>query len=290
MLRIFLIIIGLFSVSLAATPLTDGQLTNTTTTEPLAEPNTQTTPLRIAVASNFAPVLEKILPLFISETAIKTQIISASSGTLFLQIKHGAPFDIFLSADNIRPQKLLDDNLAVANSLQIYAIGQLAFWSANNHFSPSNNASSPLTFLSPLATSTDRFAMANPELAPYGKAAKETLEHLALWENVKNKVVMGININQTFQQVRSKAVNSGLVALSQLKLNNLEGVTIPTSYHQAIEQQLVIIKSSTNVAQAQQFSAFLLKESTQALISEYGYQAIGQKNIQNKTDREVSAH
>ncbi len=218
-------------------------------------------PLRIAVAANFAPILKILLVDFHQQSQIKTQMISGASGAMYLQIKHGAPFDIFLSADSKRPKQLEQDKLIVAGSRQTYAFGQLALLS--------NNGQETLTNLQQIPK---RFAIANPDIAPYGKAAKETLEHLKLWPKYANILIKGININQTFAQVRSKAVNSGLVANSQLVLNNLSGVVIPADYHQPITQQLVIIKKSTKQQQAKQLSTFLLSNKVQAIISQYGYQ------------------
>ncbi|NQY86341.1 MAG: molybdate ABC transporter substrate-binding protein [Colwellia sp.] len=217
-------------------------------------------PLRIAVASNFTPVLKELLVKFHQQTNINTQIISGASGALFLQIKHGAPFDIFISADSVRPKRLEQQNLIVKNSRETYAIGQLALLSMNNKAQ-----------LSDLAKPPKYFAIANPDIAPYGKAAKQTLQHLGLWQQYQNSLIKGININQTFAQVRSQAVQSGLIANSQLVLNKLAGVVIPSSYHQPIQQQLVIIKNRDNIAQAKRLSQFLLSAKIQQTIVNFGY-------------------
>jgi len=126
-------------------------------------------PLRIAVASNFTPILKELLDEFKKQTNINTQIISGASGALFLQIKHGAPFDIFISADSVRPKLLEQQNLILLNSRKTYAIGQLALLSMNKKAQ-----------LSDLASTQKYFAIASPNLAPYGKAAKQTLQHLDL--------------------------------------------------------------------------------------------------------------
>ena len=224
-----------------------------------------TTPLRIAVASNFFPVLEKIIPQFTKQTQITPQLISGATGTLFLQIKHGAPFDVFLAADTKRPQQLKQAQLLIPNSVHTYAYGQLALWSAFNE-------SLTLTVLANVL-SQKRFAIANPKIAPYGKAAKEVLTHVNLWSMYKNKFIMGTNINQTFQQVRSKAVYAGIIANSQLRLNNLTGELIPETYYQPIEQQMGVLTRSKNVEAAKQFQQFLLSESVQQQLINYGYRS-----------------
>ncbi len=217
-------------------------------------------PLRIAVASNFTPVLKKLLVDFHQQTNIETQLISGATGALFLQIKHGAPFDIFISADSERPKQLEQQKLILAHSRKTYAFGQLALLSMNS-----------TAHLNDLKTVPKRFAIANPNTAPYGKAAKQTLEYLNLWSQYQPKLIQGVNVNQTFAQIRSHAVNSGLVANSQLVLNGLAGVIIPESYHQPIAQQLVVIKNSLNINKAKQLSDYLLSANVQKIIISFGY-------------------
>ena len=221
-------------------------------------------PLRIAVASNFTPALKKLLVEFQQQTNIETQIISGATGAMFIQIQHGAPFDIFLAADSLRPEQLEQQDLIVANSRQTYALGQLALLSMNS-----------TAQLADLTTIPQRFAIANPDTAPYGKAAKEVLEHLGLWHQYQPNLIIGININQTFSQIRTQAVNSGLVANSQLILNKLSGAIIPASYHQPIAQQLVIIKNSNNISKAKRLSDYLLSPSIQQKIVSFGYAEVG---------------
>lgn len=231
-------------------------------------------PLRIAVAANFTPVLEVLLKDFTSQTGINTQVISGASGAMFLQIKYGAPFDIFLSADSRRPKELELAGYAVKNSRKTYAIGQLAL------YSPSSDSNT--NALERLKNPPARFAIANPDSAPYGKAAKEALIHLGLWQVYQPRLVKGINIGQTFTQLRSKAVASGIVANSQLMINNLSGIIIPNSYHQAIEQQLIILSTSEQQVAAEQLSYFLLSPESQNKITSYGY-------AQRKQDAQITA-
>jgi molybdate transport system substrate-binding protein len=225
--------------------------------------------LRIAVAANFTPVLKKLLPDFHLKTGIKTQIISGASGAMFLQIKHGAPFDIFLSADSRRPEQLDRDDLILAKSRKTYALGQLALFSHGNLTELEQLKKAEK--LSNLTSGSTRFAIANPRIAPYGKAAKESLQYLGLWQDYQNILITGINITQTFNQIRSRAVNTGIVANSQLVLNNLTGVIIPSDHHLPIKQQLVILKRSKHQQQARQLSDFLLSPKTQKIIASYGY-------------------
>jgi molybdate transport system substrate-binding protein len=243
----------------------------------LDDNNVNEKPLRIAVASNFAPTLKKLLARY-NAKQIKFPsplIIPASSGTLFLQIKHGASFDLFLSADSERPKLLTEANLTLKESQQTYAYGQLALWSAKHDI-----ANDPFTVLK---NNKERLAIANPKIAPYGKAAKQVLESLQLWESYKKRFIQGINIGQTFQQTRSQAVSLGIVSNSQLVLNNLQGVIIPARLHQPIEQQLVMLKQSKNIQQAQRFIAFLMSETSQQFITDSGYMKLSQEKDKDKS-------
>lgn len=226
-------------------------------------------PLRIAVAANFTPVLKVLLKDFSKQTGIKTQVISGASGAMFLQIKHGAPFDIFLSADSRRPTALEQAGFALSDSRKTYAIGQLALYSST--FTSLEQLTTPAK-----KSSAERFAIANPDIAPYGKAAKEALTHLGIWKTYQDRLIKGINIGQTFTQIRSKSVSSGIVANSQLVLNNLSGIVIPSHYHQAIEQQLIIIRASKQQKAAKMLSDFLLSATSQATIVNYGYAQLNQ--------------
>jgi len=264
-LRILLVsvfISSLFSVSNSQAQQND--VTDSAITQTMSD--NSNTPLRIAVAANFTPVLKILLKDFRKNTGIKTQVISGASGAMFLQIKHGAPYDIFLSADSRRPVELEQAGYILKNSRKTYAMGQLALYSSSHAM----HASEPLS-LDLLSSPPARFAIANPDIAPYGKAAKEVLTHLGLWKNYQSRLIKGINIGQTFAQIRSKGVTLGIVSNSQLVLNNLPGVIIPNNYHQPIKQQLVIIRASKNKAAAKKLSQFLLSAKSQATIVSYGY-------------------
>ena len=249
-------------------------------------------PLRIAVAANFTPVLKVLLKDFSRQTGIKTQVISGASGAMFLQIKYGAPFDMFLSADSRRPKELEQAGYALKGSRKTYAIGQLALYSSSNNSNA--NSLGQLSLEEELAVDQlrkppARFAIANPDTAPYGKAAKEALTHLGLWQLYESRLIKGINIGQTFAQLRSKAVTRGIVANSQLVLNNLSGVIIPSNYHQAIEQQLIIIRSSKQQTAAEKLSHFLLSAQSQNRIVSYGYAQTQPVNNANKKLSELTA-
>ena len=152
-------------------------------------------PLRIAVASNFTSPIQKLAPLFEQETGVKVALSFGSSGKFFAQIQHGAPFDVFLSADQAKPNKLIKKGLALKENQIIYAKGVLALWSAT---------SKSIKPIEKALSSARKIAIANPKLAPYGKAAEETLKSLTLWSSVQSKLVQGENIGQTYQFTYTK--------------------------------------------------------------------------------------
>jgi molybdate transport system substrate-binding protein len=235
----------------------------------------QARPLRIAVAANFAPALKILLNDMPNKEQFNLQIISAATGTLYLQIKHGAPFDLFLSADATRPELLEKSHLTLENSRKTYALGQIALWSATQ----------PISHLNTLTHYEGKLAIANPDTAPYGLAAQQALTYLSLWPAIKSNLITGININQTFQQVRSQSVPLGIVANSQLVMNQLNGVIIPTNYYQPITQQLVIIKTSRQIALAKKISDYILQSSSQVTLQSLGYLAVTSSNPLDEAKR-----
>lgn len=228
----------------------------------------------VAVASNFHQTLRQLTPLFEQASGHKLLVSSASTGKLYAQIRNGAPYDLFLSADRSRPQQLVNDNQAAAKTLQTYATGQLALWS--------NNRTKSETDLVQLLSSGrfNRLAMANPKTAPYGVAAKQVLEALGLWATTKDKVARGENIGQTFQFVASGAAEIGFVSLSQLRLLNrahLHIWLVPSSLYSPIEQQMVLLNRGATNPAASAFMTFLASDLAQDMIVKSGYRS---KDIQ----------
>ena len=167
----------------------------------------QARPLRVAVAANFRPVLEVLAERYEKTTEQKISISSASTGVLYTQIVNGAPFDVFLSADSDRPKRLEQEGLVITNSRQPYARGQLVLWSTSDK---------PVT-LKDLKHYKERIAIANPVTAPYGLAARETLESLNIWQDIQQRLVRGASIQQVWQFVASGNIKLGLVARAQLQ-------------------------------------------------------------------------
>ena len=220
--------------------------------------------LHLAVASNFIAPIKQIALDFEQETGTPIQLSFGSSGKLYAQIIHHAPYDIFLSADTLKPQALIESRHALPDSLVTYAKGKLALWSVD----PFN-----ATSLEKVLLEATRIAIANPKLAPYGKAARESMDNLFLWNQVKSKVVQGENIGQTYQFVYSQNAEVGFVAYSQVLSGKLKGhaLAVPDNLHKDIEQSGVILSRSQNIQLAQEFMAFLMRPDTQAKITSFGY-------------------
>jgi len=220
--------------------------------------------LRVATAANFAPVLKKLVYDFEQQHQVRIDIISAATGTLYQQILHGAPYDVFLSADSIRPERLVSQQLTLDNSLTAYAIGQLSFYAPKRPTLTFNDfVDNPKQF--------KRIAIANPDYAPYGQAAKQLLLNTQQWKAVEKKLIMGINVGQTFQQVHSQAVDAGFVATSQLRLHGLLVAPITNSQYQPIVQKAVALKQSKQPELAQAFLHYLTSNKVQLALQQYGY-------------------
>lgn len=226
--------------------------------------------LHIAAAANLVHVMEPLAAAFLAaHPDIKLQTSFGSSGGLVAQISHGAPYDVFLSADLAYPQSLIASGHADATSLKVFARGQLVLWTTRSDLKMSD-----LTEI--LSTpSLRRVAIANPETAPYGQAAQQTLEQLHLWILLKPKIVFGENISHTAQFVESGNADVGFVALSAVLSPQLatrgKWLLVPAMLYTPLEQGAVLTTRGTSNPAARVFLRFLLSPEAQDLFSRYGY-------------------
>ncbi|WP_028116475.1 molybdate ABC transporter substrate-binding protein [Ferrimonas senticii] len=219
----------------------------------------QAAQLRVAVAANFKHALDQIAADYQQQTGIEVTVSAGGSGALYTQILHGAPYDLFLSADVERPQLLEQGGQGLAGSRLTYATGILAFWS------PGQAASEQL-----LRDWQPRLSIANPRLAPYGLAAQQTLAHLQLPKSPP--LVRGANILQAYQYVQSGNASAGLVALSHLKAAKVpssEYWLVPNEWHQPIEQQGIVLKRSAHPQLACDFLNYVM--AADRLLADSGY-------------------
>ncbi len=218
---------------------------------------------RVAVASNFADTARLLAERFQARSGHRVRLSSASSGKLYAQIRNGAPFDLFLSADARRPRKLVEAGLALPESRRTYALGRLVFWAPGT----TGDAAACRKQLE----KAGRLAMANPRTAPYGAAAAQVLEALGIRPE---KRVLGENVAQAHAFTASRAVDGGLVAAAQLQGQEPEGCRwpVPESLHAPIEQQMVLLQRGKKNPAALAFHRFLLSREAAALIEAAGYQ------------------
>ena len=223
--------------------------------------------LRIAVASNFLLPLKELSRKFKESTRHKVVVISGSTGKLYAQIKQGAPFDILMAADSLRPELLEKEGIGVPGSRFTYAVGRLALWSADSTLPLKND-------LQVLNHKNFRYlAIANRKTAPYGKAAEQVLRKKGFWEQIQNRLVRGENISQTFQFVMTGNADIGLIALSQLRKNQGLGFSwiVPQEWHDPIQQQGILLKRAKTNKAARQFLNFIKSNRIQKQIESYGY-------------------
>ncbi len=225
--------------------------------------------VRVAVAANFLATLNEIITNFQTDTGHTILVSSGSSGKLYAQIKNGAPFDVLLSADAERPQLLEEEGLAVKGSRFVYAVGRLTLWSPDSNLVNGDG----LAVLS--KGSFEYLAIANPKTAPYGRAAEQTLKKMGLWESLRDRIVQGENIGQAFQFVYSKNAQLGFVALSQVLDPKINGSgsrwDVPTSFHDSLEQEAVLLVTGQNHAGARAFLDFVKGDKSLAIIERFGY-------------------
>lgn len=221
--------------------------------------------LSIAVASNFNDTLSQLAVLFEQQQGHEIVISAGATGQLFAQIKQGAPFDVLMAADTKRPAMLAAQNLA--SELTVYATGQLAVVA---------NVSNKQTCEAMLADSNIKhIAIAHPDLAPYGLAAKQFLQHKNLWQQLSRKAVIGNNVAQAMHMVASGNATVGLVARSQLAGYTLHADQcqwlVPGHMHAPIEQGMVFLNRSQKKHLYQQFKAFLQSNLALDVMQQNGY-------------------
>jgi molybdate transport system substrate-binding protein len=225
---------------------------------------------QIAVATNFAAPAKQLADQFSERTGHRLVLSSGSTGKFYAQVKNGAPFDALLSADGETPLKMEAKRLAVSGTRFTYAIGRLVLWSPQQGL-VDDKASILRT------RAFNRIAIANPRLAPYGAAAKQTMEKLGVWQALQDKLVQGENIAQSFQFVFTRNADLGFIALSQLRERS-EGQAagshwlVPAELHAPLRQDAVLLDRGASNAAARGFLDYLRSPPARELIRAYGYE------------------
>jgi len=223
----------------------------------------------VAVAANFTAPMKAITAEFAKDTGHQAKPSYGSSGKFYAQIKNGAPFQMLLSADDETPAKLVQEGMAVADSRTTYAIGTLVLWSAQpGYVDAKGDVLKKGQF--------NKLALANPKLAPYGKAAVEVLTGMGLLDTLAPKFVQGENIAQTWQFASTGNAELGFVALSQVmkegKIASGSGWIVPAKLHTPIRQDAVILTNGKGNPAAEALLKYLKSEKAKAIIKSYGYE------------------
>ncbi len=227
--------------------------------------------IQAAVAANFSLPMKAIAAQFEKDSGHVVASTMGATGKFYAQIKSGAPFDVFLSADDETPARLVKEGDAVANTRFTYAIGRLVLWSAKAGFVDRDGD----------VLKTGRFshiALASPKLAPYGVAAIEAVKQLGLLSALEPKFVVGESLGQTYTFVETGNAELGFVGLAQVidngKIRSGSGWIVPSTLHRPIIQDAVLLKHGKDNMAAAALLNYLKSEKAKALIRAYGYEVM----------------
>jgi molybdate transport system substrate-binding protein len=226
--------------------------------------------LTVAAAADLNYAFKDLVAEFERQTGEHVKLSLGSSGNFYSQIANGAPFDLYFSADIGYPKKLIDEGLAVPNSLYQYATGRIVLWVPKGSKLDATRGMDVL-----LDPSIKKIAIANPKHAPYGRAAVAAMEHFKVYDRVKEKLVLGENVSQAAQFAQSGAADIGIIALSLALAPPVQAVgtywLIPQEAHPRIDQGAAIVKSSKNQDGGKKFLEFLQAPAARAVMKRYGF-------------------
>lgn len=223
--------------------------------------------LTVAAAANLETVLTEIGKDFQTETKIKPTFSFGATGNLAKQIENGAPFDLFLAADVKTIDSLIEKNQVVSSTKKVYAQGRLVLYLQNN--STINN------LMDLTKVEFKKIAIASPEIAPYGLAAKQALQNLGIWENIEKKVVYAENVNMALQYAKTGNVQAAFVARSLVNDQN-KYLIVDKSLHFPLDQALAVVTRSKNKELAEKFALFLTTQKSKTLLEKFGYSVVQQ--------------
>jgi molybdate transport system substrate-binding protein len=229
----------------------------------------QAAEVSVAVAANFTAPMQKIAVSFEQDSGHRARLAFGSTGRFYAQIRHGAPFELLLAADDETPARLEQEGLGVAGSRFTYAIGRLVLWSPQPGLVDAQG-------LVLRQGRFDKLALADPKLAPYGAAAIESLTRLGLLERLQTKIVQGENIAQAYQFVASGNAQLGLLAWSQVQadghLREGSAWVLPARLYRPIRQDALLLTSGQDNPAAIALLRYLQGEKARAIIRAHGYE------------------
>ncbi|MGO9865967.1 MAG: molybdate ABC transporter substrate-binding protein [Terriglobales bacterium] len=227
--------------------------------------------ITVAAAADMSAALPQLAAIYTKNTGQTVKLVFGSSGNLTTQTRNGAPYDVFMSADEDYPRQLIADGLAVQTTLYRYAVGRLVLWVPAD--SPLDLSKLGMTAL--LEPSVKKIAMANPTHAPYGRAAEAALRHFGIYEQVSSRLVLGENVSQAAQFVESGNAQAGLIALSHALAPALKDKgrywTVPLDAYPTLNQAAVVLSKSKQQEAARKFLEFLRGPDSSSLLASYGF-------------------
>lgn len=225
--------------------------------------------VKVAVAANFAHTMKEIAAEFEKDTGHKVSLSQGATGKFYAQISNGAPFEVFLSADDETPTRLVKEGKAMAGTQFTYAVGRLVLWSPDASLVDQGGG----------VLKTDRFkflSIANARVAPYGRAAVQTMQKLGVLTAIEPRVVQGESITQTHQFVSTGNAQLGFVALSQVwengKLKSGSAWIVPEDMHEQLKQDVVLLNAGKDSKAAAALLDYLKSDKARRIIGRYGYQ------------------
>jgi molybdate transport system substrate-binding protein len=231
--------------------------------------------IQVAAAADLQFAFTEIAANFEQQTGNKVTLIFGSTGQLAQQIENGAPYDLFAAANRSYVDELAMKNRILPKSIELYARGRIVL--AVNRLS----GVSATTLNDLLSPKIKHIAIANPEHAPYGLAAKQAFEKLGLWEALKDKVVFGENIRQALQYVQTGDAEAGIVSLSVADVPEITWTLIDDTFHQPIDQALGVVSGSPHQDITRQFAAFINGEIGRPIMRKYGFVLPGETIVQS---------
>ena len=235
------------------------------------EVQAQAQEIRIAAAADLKFAMGEMAEKFEKQSGTKVNVTYGSSGNFFSQMQNGAPFDLFFSADIEYPKKLEAAGLAEPGTLYEYAVGRIVIWTpADAKVDVARQG-----WMALLDASVEKIAIANPEHAPYGRAAVAALQKAGFYESVKAKLVYGENISQTAQFVQSGSAQAGIVAMSLAvspAMRDGQRWEIPADMHPALEQGAIVLKHAKNKDAARAFLEFVKSATGLTILAKYGFE------------------
>jgi molybdate transport system substrate-binding protein len=232
--------------------------------------------ITVAAASDLSYAMNEIAANFEKSTGCVVRVSAGSSGNFLTQIENGAPFDVFFSADIEYPQKLETENLAPPGGTYLYATGKIVLWVRGDSRLDVSNGLAILR-----DPSVQKIAIANPQHAPYGRAAEQALRGAGIYDAVKGKLVLGENISQAAQFAESGNADAGILALSLVQSPALKDKghywIIPGNLYKPIQQGAVALRGAPNLRAAEAFFEYIKTPSVSAILDRYGFSLPGKE-------------